>query len=377
MNHFRWKLVRVALGRTWLRLSSRLRPAILLQSVLIVLRLVTRLPGIRHVLAWRIRRQMRGRPGHFEITRRTSLIRRVPWHLATNAGNVAVAVAVMAVAAGSMLADEEPVGSNPSRIAQQAEENRSDAPPMPEDKGMRLSGHVALLLQVAMLEDSLTRLEQIESYTAKFEKQERIDGELSEHQVLATKIRHQPFSVYFKYEQGAVGQEILFPISDEDPRILVKSARLGGRLPAMKLEPNSPLVMGESRYPITMAGIKELTKMTLEIRQLDTRKPQGAVRIDLRDDVRFDGRPVYAYTVDYANAKVSPTYRRCVLYIDKELKLPVFVRNWTWSNQAKGSTAGEFDDSTLIEYYAFKKINTNAKLQRIDFARENGEYNLK
>ena len=320
---------------------------------------------------------MRGRPGHFEITRRKSLIRRVPWHLATNAGNVAVAVAVMAVAAGSMLADEEPVGSNPSRIAQQVEQNRSDEPPMPEDKGMRLSGHVALLLQVAMLEDSLTRLEQIESYTTSFEKQERIDGELSEHQVLATKIRHEPFSVYFKYEQGAVGQEILFPISDEDPRILVKSARLGGRLPAMKLEPNSPLVMGESRYPITMAGIKELTKMTLEIRQQDTRKPQGAVRIDLRDDVRFDGRPVYAYTVDYANAKVSPTYRRCVLYIDKELKLPVFVRNWTWSNQAKGSTAGEFDDSTLIEYYAFKTINTNAKLQRIDFARENGEYNLK
>jgi hypothetical protein len=295
----------------------------------------------------------------------------------TNGGNVAFAIAVLAIGTGSMMAEEEPVGGNPARIAQQAEENRTDAPPMPEDKGMRLSGHVALLLQVAMLEDALTRLEEIESYTTKFEKQERIDGKLSDRQVLATKIRHEPFSVYFKYEEGAVGQEVLFPISEKDRRMLVKSARLGGRLPTMKLDPNSPLVMSESRYPITMAGIRELTKMTLEIRQLDVRKPQGSVRIDLRDDVRFDGRPVYAYTVDYSNAKISPTYRRCILYIDKQLKLPVFVRNWTWSNQADGATSGEFDDSTLIEYYAFRKINTSARLQRIDFARENGEYNLK
>ena len=377
MTRFRWKFVLSFLSHTWHRLSFRLRPANILLSVLAILGLVTRLPGIRHVLAWRVRRRMRMRPGHFEISRRKSLIRRLPWHRLTDAGNVAIAVAIVAVVTGSMMADDETVGSNPARIAQSAEENRTDAPPMPEDKGMRLSGHVALLLQVAMLEDALTRLEKIESYTAKFEKQERIEGELSERQVLSTKIRHEPFSVYFKYEEGAVGQEVLFPISGQDPRMLVKSAKLGGRLPTMKLDPNSPLVMSESRYPITMAGIRELTKMTLEIRQQDVRKPQGSVRIDLRDDVRFDGRSVYAYTVDYSNAKVSPTYRRCILYIDKQLKLPVFVRNWTWSDQADGSTSGEFDDSTLIEYYAFRKINTNAGLKRIDFARENGNYNLK
>lgn len=376
MTHSRWKLVRDSLGRTWRWLSHLLRPVALLKTAIAILSLVTRLPGIRQALAWRIRRQMKRRPGHFPVSPRKSLIRRLPWHLMTDGGTVALTVAVVAVLTGSMMADEEPVGSNPALIAQQVEENRTQAPPSPEDKGMRLSGHVALLLQVAMLDDSLARLEKIDSYTAKFEKQERIDGELSDHQVLATKIRHEPFSVYFKYEQGAVGQEILYPISDKDPRLLVKSAKLGGRLPAMKLEPNSPLVMGETRYPITMAGIRELTKMTLEVRQQDVRKPQGSVKVDLRDDVKFDGRPVYAYTVNYANAKISPTYRRCILYIDKQLKLPVYVRNWTWSNQTKGGASGEFDDSTLIEFYAFRNINTKAGLKRIDFARENGNYNL-
>ena len=98
--------------------------------------------------------------------------------------------------------------------------------------------------------------------------------------------------------------------------------------------------------------------------------------LELRDDVRFDSRPVYAYTIDYASAKDSPTYRRCVLYIDKQLMLPVYVRNWTWSKNADGGESGKFDDSTLEEYYAYRKINAEAELKQIDFARENSSYNF-
>lgn len=371
-----WKPVRVSYRRAWRRLKLRFRPEVLLSVLLSGLALTKRLPGIRHTLAWHVRRQMRKRPGHFEISRRKSLLRRLAWGMATNPRNVAFGVAILAVIAGSMMADAEPVGNNPARIAQQVEENRPAPPPLPDEKGMHLSGQMALMLQVAMLQDSLNRLEKIRGYTAKFEKQERIDGDLSDKQVLAAKIRHKPFSVYFNYEVGSVGQEVLYPISGDDSRMLVKSARLGGRLPAMKLDPNSTLAMSESRYPVTMAGIKELTKMTLEIRQLDMKKRDGAVNVELRDDVRFDSRPVYAYTIDYASAKDSPTYRRCVLYIDKQLMLPVYVRNWTWSKDARGSESGAFDDSTLIEYYAYRKINADAGLKQIDFARENNSYNF-
>jgi|GEM_PF-994184 len=371
-----WKPVRVSFRRPWRRLHLRFRPELLLSVFLSGLALTKHLPGIRHAFAWHVRRQMRKRPGHFEITRRKSLLRRLPWGVLTSPRNVAAGVAMLAVIAGSMMADAEPVGNNPEGIAQQVEDNRPAPPPMPGEKGMHLSGQMALMLQVAMLQDSLNRLEKIKGYTAKFEKQERIDGELSVRQVLAAKIRHKPFSVYFNYEFGSVGQEVLYPISGDDSRMLVKSARLGGRLPAMKLDPNSTLAMSESRYPVTMAGIKELTKMTLEIRQFDMKKREGAVNAELRDDVRFDSRPVYAYTVDYASAKDSPTYRRCVLYIDKQLMLPVYARNWTWSKNADGAESGTFDDSTLIEYYAYRKINAEADLKQIDFARNNSRYNF-
>lgn len=376
MKFSSWKPFRVSVRRARQRLNLQRRLGFLLTAVLLGFSLTRKLPGLRHVLAWNRQRQLRKRPGHFRIARKRSLFRRLPWGLTKNPRNIAVCVGLVAVIAGSMMADAEPVGSNPARIAQKAEENRPAPPPLPDEKGMHLSGQMALMLQVAMLQDSLNRLEQINGYTAKFEKQERIDGKLSDRQVLAAKIRHQPFSVYFNYEVGSVGQEVLFPISGKDSRMLVKSARLGGRLPAMKLDPNSTLAMSESRYPVTMAGIKELTKMTLEIRQQDMKKREGAVEVELRDDVQFDSRPVYAYTIDYASAKISPTYRRCVLYIDKQLMLPVYVRNWTWSSSSDKTESGTFDDSTLIEYYAYRKINADAPLKQIDFARENSSYNF-
>ena len=374
----RWKLIQISVRLIWRRLTAQHRPVSSFVRVFALLcGILVRLSGVRYVSGWRSRRRLRKLPGTGTLAGPRRILPSIPWHLVTNVWNASAAVIVLTVLTGTLVADADPIGNNPAKIALQNQQSGTAAPPQPENKSTRLSGRIAMMLQIAMLEHSLTRLEQVDSYTTRFEKQERIDGELLEPQILAAKIRHQPFSVYFKFEAGPVGQEILFPVSAEDPRLLVKSARLGGRLPAMKLDPNSTIVMSETRYPITMAGIKELAKMTLEVRQRDIRRPEKSVAIELRDDVRFDNRPVYAYTVDYGNPEISPTYRRCVLYIDKQLMVPVYVRNWTWASEVPEGNPDTFDDTTLIEYYAFRKVDIHATLKSIDFARENTEYNLR
>jgi len=374
----RWKLLSISVRLLWRRLSIPHRPVSLLVGAMTLLyRMLVHLPGIRHLVRWNTRRRLRRRPGHVVMVRPRPLYNRLPWNLITNVWHASAAVVILTILTGTLVADADPVGSNTQKLAQQSLKDGPEAPPQPESKSMRLSGRVAMMLQIAMLENSLTQLNSIESYTTRFEKQERIDGELLEPQILAAKIRHRPFSVYFKFEAGPIGQEILFPVSTEDQRLLVKSARLGGRLPAMKLDPNSTIVMSETRYPITMAGIKELAKMTLEVRRQDLRRSEQTVAVELRDDIRFDNRSVYAYTVDYGNPTVSPTYRRCVLYIDKQLMVPVYVRNWTWASEVEEGNPDTFDDTTLIEYYAFRKVDVSVSLKPIDFARENTEYNLR
>lgn len=340
---------------------------------------------IRHVLSWRTRRELRRRPGHFPTTARRGIrgLIALPFKQLRHLKHLlqphpaAAMILATATAIGWTMMDVEPVGADASQVVRAAEQNRPAPPPMPEDSAMHLEGRVAMLLQIAMLQDANNRLEKVKSYTATFEKQELIDGELSEEQSMQIKLQHEPLNVYMKWEKGGeVGREILYPISGDDQRMLVQLTKFGGRLPALKLEPSSSLAMSEARYPVTMAGVKELTRMTLEIRQQDL-KSGDRVKVDMRDDRTFAGRPVYAYTVTYASPKESEQYRKCILYIDKQLMIPVHSKNYTWPDLIAGADPNNLDATTLIESYAYRNLELEADLDELHFARTNPDYKFR
>lgn len=342
----------------------------------------------RHVLSWRARRELRRRPGHFPIVARRGIRGLIAWPFAQlrhlkhlkhllKPHPAAVMILATSAAIGWTMMDAEPVGADASRVVQAAEQNRPAPPPMPEESSMHLQGRVAMLLQIAMLQDANNRLEGVKSYTATFEKQERIDGELSDEQSMQFKLQHKPLNVYMKWEKGDdAGQELLFPAANDDPRLLVQLPKFGGRLPALKLEPSSALAMSKARYPVTMAGLKEMTSMTLEIRQRDIKLGER-VQVEMRDDKTFSGRPVYAYTVQYGSRKDSEQYRKCILYIDKQLMIPVYSRNFTWPELVADADPNNLDATTLIESYAYKGIKLNADLDKTAFERTNEEYKFR
>ncbi|MDA1165685.1 MAG: DUF1571 domain-containing protein [Planctomycetota bacterium] len=340
---------------------------------------------IRHVVSWRTRRQLRRRPGHFVIRSRrefSSLIA-LPFAQLRHLKHLikphpaAAFILASAAAIGWTMMDAEPVGADASLLVRASEMNRPEPPPLPEESSMHLHGRVAMLLQIAMLQDANSRLEKVQSYTATFEKQERIDGELSEEQTMQLKLQHEPLSVYLKWEKGGeVGRELLFPISSEDSRLLVQLTKFGGRLPALKLEPSSTLAMSEARYPITMAGLRQMTQIALEIRQQALNLGER-VHVEMRDDKTFAGRPVYAYSMTYADSADSEQYRKSIMYIDKQLMVPVHSRNYTWPDLVPNADPNNLDETTLIESYAYKGIELKADLSQGDFARENPAYRFR
>jgi hypothetical protein len=368
MSRPNWKRFRVRLrrfNRRAIAVLSLLRPARI--SLLSRLPSFSRMPLISRLLAWNSRRKLRKRPGHFSVENKKSILKKI------GARSVATALIIITALAANLMIDVKPVGADAKQIARQTNRERPAPPPLPEESSLHLQGQVALMLEVAMLKEAISKLGDVDNYTCTFDKQERIEGDLSNLQQQFIKIRHQPFSVYFKVEKGDVGREILYPISPEDGRMIVKLPDFGGRIPALKLNPNSSRAMAESRYPITMAGIKELTKMTLEVRQHDL-KLGNQIHTVLRDDRTFDSRPVYAYEMTYASPKANKTYRKCVLYIDKQLMVPVYVKNHTWADAVKGSDLNNLDDTTLIEYYSFRGIKLNAGLHTMDFDPANKDY---
>ncbi len=67
--------------------------------------------------------------------------------------------------------------------------------------GCVLTNEEAIQFSVLMLQDGARFLENIDSYAVTFEKQERINGDLSEAQTIELKVRHSPkFSVYMKWK---------------------------------------------------------------------------------------------------------------------------------------------------------------------------------
>jgi hypothetical protein len=242
-------------------------------------------------------------------------------------------------------------------------------------RGSRL----ALQLHVALLEVGKHRIERCPDYTATFVKQEKLDGgDLQELQSIEFKLRHKPFSVYMKWiEGGDVGRELLFVDGQYDEKMLVRLGGIKQKLPLMKLDPTGTLAMAESRHPATEAGLLQLAESILKYRKRDLTL-KGGVRWEMHADQKFMGRACDCWIVEYDSPEIEPVYRKSISYIDRELSLPVCVRNFGWPEKgADTADAVALDEATLIEYYGYTDIKIEDRLPDIAFDKTNTDYKFR
>ncbi len=245
-----------------------------------------------------------------------------------------------------------------------------------------IEGRDALLFALSLLEEGCRRLAGISNYTAVFSKQERIDGEICDGEVMQLKLRHEPFSVYMKWLDGDKGREVLYVEGQHDGKLLVKLGGWKGRLlPALKLDPIGSLALRTSRHPITQMGLLAVVKTLIEKRRRDLRSDSG-VHCRMVGNQQFNQRDCFRYSLEYDRPQDSAIYRKSIVYIDKEYSLPIFIRNYTWPSpsdvfNASEVDAGEMDEGTLIEHYTYSNINLNAELAEGDFNRTNTAYHFK
>ena len=143
----------------------------------------------------------------------------------------------------------------------------------------------------ARLKAGRERFSHIPGYTATLVKQERIGDWLSDEASFGVKVRHQPFSVFMKWQSGDdTGKEVLYVDGVDDGQLLVRLGGLKGRiLPALKIDPFGSLALQHSRYPITKLGILALTDTLIERRELEMH--DGIVpRVEQKPDADCDGR---------------------------------------------------------------------------------------
>lgn len=241
-------------------------------------------------------------------------------------------------------------------------------------------GRVALLLNIALLEDGIRMLEKHPGYTANFHKQEWLDEaeELTELQTIEIKNRHQPFSIYMHWLNGDAGREVLFVEGQHGNKMVVHAGGNGLKSKlTLSIAPDSSIAMGESRHPITQAGLLNLAKTMAQFRRRDLAHGDS-VECCMGQEQLFNERPCYSFTLNFQDEEVEADYRKSVVLIDKEWSIPVLVQNFGWydteDEEMAKLTPEQLDEETFLEYYAFSNINFDTELRSDDFEKDSPKY---
>ena len=237
-----------------------------------------------------------------------------------------------------------------------------------------LTGKAALTESDRVLAEAQAKLEKIPAYAATFVKQERIGDTLTELQVIQIRLFHQPMKIFMKWEGGkSAGQRVIYAEGENDGDMLVRMLTgIEARLGVLSLNPTGALAMKHSRYPVTKAGLLELTKITRQHRQADLKSETG-VTAKLLEHQKIDNRDCLCFVIEYAKPEFAPDekkeYRKSMIYIDSQTKLPICVRCYGWPEKISGSDPQKLDQTTLLELYAYRNIDFEAQVQAEDFGK--------
>ncbi len=191
------------------------------------------------------------------------------------------------------------------------------------------------------------RYKDVESYTASFEKIERIGDKLVGPTEMTLHFREKPFSVHLVYEGPAnEGREVLYVKGKHDDKMLVRLGKGLGQGMVIPLAVDSPRALAGNRHPVTRIGLGLLSRRLTD--QFAEAKKAGTLESALVGARELAGRKTWLIKrkLDTGGARYWP--------IDRELGLPIRVATYD-------------KDEQLIEQYTYKNLKLDAELDDDDF----------
>ena len=210
---------------------------------------------------------------------------------------------------------------------------------------------------------------EIKDYTAIMTKQENINGEIQEAQVMELKFRQEPFSVYlkFRWPKKINGQEAIFVRGQNDNKLIAHGVGIQRAFGTQKLDPEGIIAMGGNRYPITDIGLLNLVDKLLEVGRRDAK--YGECEVNYYDkDIFIDDRDCTLIEVVHPVPRKNFQFHVARIYVDKELSLPIRYESYDWPKKKD-------DDPILIEAYTYQQLKLNVGLTDTDFDYKNPAYN--
>ncbi len=216
----------------------------------------------------------------------------------------------------------------------------------------------------------------VNDYTAKLIKRERIDDKLGEHEYMFAKVRSRktqngqvvvPFSVYLAFLKPAAvkGREVIYVENQNQGKFLAHEGGMKRMLGTHTLDPSGWLAMQGQRYPITEIGIENLVTKLIERGERDKR--HGECQVQFLQGAKVSGRACTVIQVEHPE-KVGPyDFHIAQVFLDDEYQIPVRYAAYTWPKTQGG-------EPEILEEYTYQDLKFNVGLTDKDFDATNPDY---
>lgn len=186
-----------------------------------------------------------------------------------------------------------------------------------------------------------TNLENYTNYQVRLERQERVGNRLLPTEQVLLSIRRQPKAVRLEWADGPHhGREVIYAADSGPGQMHIHNPR--GLLSRMTMAVDSPLVLKNSRHPITAAGLGPiLDQLEASLRRDESGGPAA-------ERLRYLGleTPEAVGRSCHKIVRKTETGETWLLYLDAENDLPVYFQ-------------ADAADGTLLERYVFRDLKAN------------------
>lgn len=215
------------------------------------------------------------------------------------------------------------------------------------------------------------RLNLHDGYTGIFRKQERIKGKLTAEQTMYSKVRREPFAIYFRFLKPSAGKEVVYATGRFDGHMIAHETGLARRLlPRLKVAPDSTLAMAENRHPITNAGLFNLVEKLVVYRELDMGDDLAETILDWHTDAQGTKRPRSIHL--HKEYRPSRPFAYVEILYDPETFLPSQFLGYDWP--ADRDTPIVPENLDLGERYVYEDVNFDVRFTDLDFDPAHPDY---
>ena len=238
------------------------------------------------------------------------------------------------------------------------------------------TGTHALEPVLALARRTLSRMQdEVDDYTGRMFKRERINGTLGSEVQMEFKIRtrretdgklSRPTSAYLKFlePKSARGREVIWTEAANKNRL---TGHEGGFLNLMRveLEPTGMLAMMDNKYPITEIGLTRLIEKLIEKGERD--RKVGPCEVRIAEDQRVGDRVCQLIQVTHPERDPRYDFYIAQIFIDTQRMIPLRYAAFLWPQKAGG-------EPLLEEEYTYLDVKLNVGLTDTDFDPNNPDY---